>query len=108
MVKFLISLSEVIKMNLELFANDRYKVLKILSENQITIKEESYVPLSQQEIADLVHFSKLKTNKIMNELKDYGCVVPFQGKKGKYALTEIGLKVVYAIKNIGIGNTNTI
>lgn len=47
MVKFLISLSEVIKLNLELFANDRYEVLKILSDNQITIKEESYVPLSQ-------------------------------------------------------------
>lgn len=91
-------------MNLELFANDRYEVLRILSENQITIKEESYVPLSQQEIADLAHYSKLKTNKIINELKDYGCVVPFQGKKGKYALTETGRKVVYAIQNIGVSN----
>lgn len=91
-------------MNLELFANDRYEVLKILSANQVTIKEESYVSLSQQEIVHLAHYSKLKTNKIINELKDYGCVVPFQGKKGKYALTETGHKVVYAIQNIGVGN----
>ena len=62
------------------------------------------MPLSQQEIADLAHYSKLKTNKIINDLKDYGCVVPFQGKKGKYALTEIGRKVVYAIQNIGVGD----
>ncbi len=44
----------------------------------------------------------------MNELKDYGCVIPFRGKKGKYALTETGLKIVYAIQNIGIDNIHTI
>lgn len=78
--------------------------MKILLENQITIKEERYVPLSQQEIADLAHYSKLKTNKIINEHKDYGCLVPFEGKKGKYALTETGLRVIYAIQNIGVGD----
>ena len=53
---------------LEFFSNDRYSILKLLSENQVTIKESSYVTLSQQEIADMAHFSKLKTNKLLNEL----------------------------------------
>lgn len=94
-------LVEVINMslNLELFVNDRYSILKILFDNQFHIKNDSYVPLSQQEIADLAHFSKLKTNKIINELIDSKYIVPFQDKKGKYALTKNGLKVIETLQN---------
>ena len=53
--------------NLEYFANDNYKVLKFLYDNQIQVKDEYYIVLSQQEIADMVNFSKLKTNGIMQE-----------------------------------------
>lgn len=56
------------ELTLEFFTNDRYKILNTLSNNLVKIKEDCYVPLSQQEIADMVHFSKLKTNKILNEL----------------------------------------
>lgn len=47
---------------LEFFSNDRYDILKLLCDNQIKVKDDFYVPLSQQEIADIAHFSKLKTN----------------------------------------------
>ena len=49
---------------LEFFANDRYDILKLLCDNQVKVKDAFYVTLSQQEIADMAHFSKLKTNRI--------------------------------------------
>lgn len=83
---------------LELFANDRYTLLKILSENQVKVKDDYYVPLCQQEIADIAHFSKLKTNRILNELLDKGFVISYQGKRGKYAITNKGYKVLHMIQ----------
>ena len=83
---------------LEFFGNDRYQLLKLLSENQVKVKDDFYVPLSQQEIADMAHFSKLKTNKLLNELisKDY--INYFNGKRGKYMITEKGIKVLYLMQ----------
>lgn len=83
---------------LEFFGNDRYLILKLLSENQIKVKDDFYVPLSQQEIADIAHFSKLKTNKLLNELLDNGFVEYFQGKRGKYAITNKGHKVLFLMQ----------
>jgi predicted transcriptional regulator len=79
--------------------NDKYLILKILKENQIKIKEETYVSLSQQEIADLAHFSKQKTNKIINELIDNDYASLFNNIRGKYCLTLKGDKVIDAVKN---------
>ncbi len=75
---------------LEFFSNDRYDILKLLYDNQIKIKDNFYVPLSQQEIADIAHFSKLKTNKLINELMDNGFITCFNGKRGKYTITDKG------------------
>jgi predicted transcriptional regulator len=63
-------------------------VLKILSGNQVLIKEEKYIPLSQQEIADLAHCSKLKINKLLYELIKMEFIVMYKYKRGKYALTD--------------------
>ena len=82
---------------LELFANDRYNILKLLCDNQVKVKDDFYVPLSQQEIADIAHFSKLKTNRILNELMDNGFISYFNGKRGKYFITEKGHKVLHLI-----------
>ena len=43
------------------FTNDKYKLLKFLYDNQIEIKNNKYIALSQQEIADSLHFSKNNT-----------------------------------------------
>ena len=83
---------------LEMFANDKYTLLKLLSENQVKIKDDFYIPLSQQEIADMAHFSKLRTNKFLNELIDNGFLEVYQGKRGKYAITNKGYKVLYLIQ----------
>ncbi|HAT4093907.1 TPA: hypothetical protein I9Z34_002425 [Clostridium perfringens] len=83
---------------LEFFANERYKLLKLLCDNQVKVKEDYYVTLSQQEIADIAHISKLKVNKIINELIDEKCLCLYKNKRGKYYLTEKGLKVLKIIQ----------
>lgn len=79
---------------LTFFANDRFRVLQLLCDNQVKVKDDFYVPLCQQEIADVAHFSKLKTNRLLNDLIDAGYVTYFQGKRGKYAITEQGHKAL--------------
>ena len=79
---------------LEYFANDNYKVLKFLYDNQIQVKDEYYIVLSQQEIADMVQFSKLKTNGIIQDLREKGFIDNYENKRRKYIITDIGYKVI--------------
>lgn len=46
--------------NLVNFTNDKYKLLKFLYDNKIEIKNNKYIVLSQQEIADVYIFLKIK------------------------------------------------
>ena len=85
--------------NLIDFTNDKYKLLKFLYDNQIEIKNNKYIVLSQQEIADSLHFSKNKTNKIMQELKKDNFIDTFKNTKGKYIVTKNGEKVVKIIES---------
>ena len=84
----------IILINLVDFTNDKYKLLKFLYDNQIEIKNNKYIVLSQQEIADSLHFSKNKTNKIMQELKKDNFINTFNNTKGKYIVSDKGNKVV--------------
>lgn len=85
--------------NLIDFTNDKYKLLKFLYDNQIEIKNNKYIALSQQEIADSLHFSKNKANKIMQELKKDNFIDTFNNTKGKYIVSAKGNKVVKIIEN---------
>ena len=80
--------------NLEYFGNDNYKVLKFLYDNQIQVKDKYYIVLSQQEIADMVQFSKLKTNGIIQDLREKGFIDNYENKRRKYVITDIGYKVI--------------
>lgn len=84
--------------NLVDFTNDKYKLLKFLYDNQIKIKNNKYIALSQQEIADSLHFSKNKTNKIMQELKKDNFIDTFKNTKGKYIVSDKGNKVISVIE----------
>ena len=84
--------------NLVNFTNDKYKLLKFLYDNQIEIKNNKYITLSQQEIADSLHFSKNKTNKIMQELKKDNCIDIFKNTKGKYIVSDKGNKIISIIE----------
>ena len=83
---------------LEYFGNDNYKVLKFLYDNQIQVKDKYYIVLSQQEIADMVQFSKLKTNGIMQDLRERGFIDNYENKRRKYVITDIGYKVIELMK----------
>ena len=78
--------------NLEYFANDNYKILKFLYDNQIQVKDEYYIVLSQQEIADMVQFSKLKTNGIIQELREKGFIANYENKRRKYVILILDIK----------------
>lgn len=80
--------------NLDFFANERYDLLKILSESQIKVGEDLYINLSQEEIAAIGKMAKMKANKIINELIEVDCLALYKGKRGKYVITEKGFKVL--------------
>ena len=78
----------------EFFVNDRYHVLKILYENQVTIGNNVFTPITQEELAMMMKWSKAKVNKVLNELIDNGYVAIFSGSKGRYQITDNGLDVM--------------
>lgn len=71
----------------EFFVNDKYKVLECMANRQISVNNEQVVKLSQQEIADILHFTKTKVNTIIGELKANGYIVQLS-TRGKYTLTD--------------------
>lgn len=88
------TVGETMEFTLEPFANDAFKLLKSLKENQVKVKGDFYIPLSQQEIADINHMSKFKTNRLLRDLIEGGYVCPYQNKRGKYVITEKGHKIL--------------
>lgn len=86
-----------IKHTLKPFGNERYQLLKFLDDNKEYIEGEKRVKLSQQAIADKMHWSKLKTNKIITELIKLKCIERKKGIKG-YIINEDGDKVLDLFK----------
>lgn len=70
----------------DFFVNDKYKVLKCMATRQIPVNGLMIVKLSQQEIADILNFTKPKVNSIIKELKAAGYIVQ-HSTRGKYSLT---------------------
>lgn len=81
-------------MKLEQFANDKYKILKVVFDNEIKVNSDTYTNLNQQEIADIAKFSKKKVNILVNELINDGFLDKFNDLRGKYKLTAEGEKVI--------------
>lgn len=72
----------------DFFVNDKYKVLECMSQRQISVNDEIIVKLSQQEVAEILGFTKTKVNNIIRDLKENGYLVQLSSR-GKYALTDI-------------------
>jgi len=85
-------------MSLEFFLNDRYRILQCMAERQISVNGKTIVPLSQQDIADVVQVSKKKVNIVISELKENGYVLQQSPARGKYSLTEKALRTVDRIR----------
>lgn len=88
-------------MSLEFFSNDRYRILQCMAERQIEVNGKTIVPLSQQDIADVVQLSKKKVNTIIGELKENGYILQQSPTRGKYTLTEKALHAVNQIQREG-------
>ena len=71
----------------DFFVNDKYKVLECMAQRQIVVNDEYVIKLSQQEIADILGFTKTKVNTIIRELKQHGYITQVN-VRGKYALTQ--------------------
>lgn len=71
----------------EFFVNDKYRVLECVANRQISVNNQLVVKLSQQEIADILHFTKTKVNIIIGELKTNGYITQLS-TRGKCSLTE--------------------
>lgn len=69
------------------FVNDKYKVLECMAQRQISVNDEIIIKLSQQEIADILGFTKTKVNSIIRTLKQNGYLTQLSSR-GKYALTD--------------------
>lgn len=71
----------------DFFVNDRYRVLECMAQRQISVNGSSIIKLSQQEIADILGFTKTKVNAIIGDLKSNGYITQMSSR-GKYALTD--------------------
>lgn len=71
----------------DFFVNDKYRVLECMATRQISVNGKMVIKLSQQEIADILGFTKTKVNAIIGELKDNKYLVQL-GSRGKYTLTD--------------------
>ncbi len=83
---------------LEFFMNDRMKILQIINQHQICVEGNSFCPLNQQEIADLVPCSKFKANQIIRELIDAGYIEMIRSR-GRYIVTEKGNNTMIEIES---------
>ena len=88
------------KANLDIFTNDKYRLLKWIADNEVQYRKAKYLSSSQQEIADTLHYSKSKTNRYMNELIKLNFLKRYK-EKGKYALTKQGYEAINIIGKMG-------
>ncbi len=88
-------------MNLMFFSNNRYKVLQCMAERRIEVKGKDIIPLSQQDIANIVQLSKKKVNIIISELKENGYIIQKSPTRGKYFLTEKAVQVLSKMQDEG-------
>jgi len=78
--------------------NNTYKILKYMYSCQIKLPDGTkYIPLSQAEMAPLIGVSTITMNKIFKQLRDDNLLLPIEGKRGKYELTE---KAIIIIKDM--------
>lgn len=82
----------------DFFMNDRYRVLECMAQCQIVVNNKAVIKLSQQEIADILGFTKSKVNSIIRELIQKGYVTQMSAR-GKYALTESANQELHDIQS---------
>ncbi len=83
-------------MGIELFLNDKYKMLKMLYDNQTTILNKKIIPLTQKEISEALGMSKAKVNSLIGELQENEYIAI--ESRGKYTILARGKLMVEDLK----------
>lgn len=75
-------------MEIELFLNDTYRLLKLLYDNQTLVLNKKVIPLTQQEISVELGMSKAKVNSLIGDLQENEYI--FLETRGRYTLLDKG------------------
>lgn len=86
----------------DFFMNDKYKVIECMAQRQISVNDKYIVKLSQQEIANILGFTKTKVNIIINDLKRNGYITQVS-PRGKYILTDMAVREIEKIQGKEVG-----
>lgn len=84
-------------MKLSYFGNDKYKLLKYLIDNAYKGVGELFYKGNQQDLANNVHYSKQKTNFIMQDLANDGFIVLTDKYHSIYKINKVSLIAVKAM-----------
>ena len=87
-------------MDIKLFLNDYYELIKLLHDNEVRVLDEVFVPLTQQQIADTLNYSKMKVNGMFIELQKRGLVE--QKSRGKYVLSDSTESIIKTVENLDL------
>lgn len=87
-------------MDIKLFLNDYYELIKLLHDNEVRVLDEVFVPLTQQQIADTLNYSKMKVNGMFIELQKRGLVE--QKSRGKYVLSDSAESIIKTVENLNL------
>lgn len=85
----------------DFFVNDKYRVLECMAQRQISVNDKLIIKLSQQEIADILGFTKTKVNSIIGDLKKNGYLIQL-GLRGKYLLTDAANKELSRMRGMEV------
>ena len=82
-----------------IFANKKYKLLKFMYDNQIKVKEDKYISIEQQEMANMLYTAKLKINLTIKEFKECDFIYNYKVKRCKYFFTDKVMKILKVFEN---------
>lgn len=86
--------------DLDLFLNDNYRLLIVIYNHQQTINENTFSPITQQEMAEILGCSIMTVNPIIKKLKNQGYVNTYKNSRGRYQLTDKAKYLVREIKKL--------
>lgn len=79
--------------------NTTYKLLETLYDNQVTIRGETYCPLGQDELAEMLGITRSTINIHLNKLKELDLLEKVDKSK-KHILTDRAIQIVEKLENI--------
>lgn len=79
---------------IESLTNNNYRVLKLLSDNQVELNGVKFTAITQGEIAQELGLSKVTINAIMKDLQEKKLVCPYENRRGRYRLTDTSQSII--------------